>query len=83
MRVTTAFKRLLRLEGVNVTGVVFGVNVVTVTVVLKRRRRDITRTCGSAICSRARRTFLVETNTSSTGDATPGGRNADVESSSK
>lgn len=38
MRVTTAFKRLLRLEGVNVTEVVFGVNVVTVTVVLKRRR---------------------------------------------
>lgn len=43
----------------------------------------ITRTCGSAIRSRARRTFLVETNTNSTGDATPGGRNADVEGSSK
>ena len=38
MRVTTAFKRLLRLEGVNVASVVFGVNVVTVVVVLKRRR---------------------------------------------
>lgn len=38
MRVTTAFKRLLRLEGVNVTSVVFGLNVITVTVALRRRR---------------------------------------------
>lgn len=38
MRVTTAFSRLLRLDGVNVTTVVFGVNVVTVSVALKRRR---------------------------------------------
>lgn len=38
MRVTTAFKRLLRLEGVNVTSVVFGINVITVTVALRRRR---------------------------------------------
>ncbi len=38
MRVTTAFKRLLRLDGVNVTSVVFGMAVVTVTVVLRRRR---------------------------------------------
>jgi transposase len=38
VRVTTAFKRLLRLDGVNVTSVVFGLNVITVTVVLRRRR---------------------------------------------
>lgn len=38
MRVTTAFKRLLHLDGVNVTAVVFGINVVTVDVALKRRR---------------------------------------------
>lgn len=38
MRVTTAFKRLLRLDGVNVTDVVFGINVITVTVALRRRR---------------------------------------------
>lgn len=38
MRVTTAFKRLLRLDGVNVTSVVFGVNVITVTVAVRRRR---------------------------------------------
>lgn len=38
MRVTTAFKRLLRLEGVNVTDVLFGVEVVTVVVALRRRR---------------------------------------------
>ena len=38
MRVTTAFKRLLRLDGVNVTSVVFGLNVITVTVALRRRR---------------------------------------------
>jgi transposase len=38
VRVTTAFKRLLRLDGVNVTDVVFGLNVVTVVVVLRRRR---------------------------------------------
>jgi len=38
VRVTTAFNRLLRLEGVNVCSVVFGINVITVTVVLRRRR---------------------------------------------
>lgn len=38
MRVTTAFKRLLRLEGVNVTAVEFGPAVVVITVVLRRRR---------------------------------------------
>lgn len=38
MRVTTAFKRLLRLDGVNVTSVVFGVNMVVVVVALRRRR---------------------------------------------
>lgn len=38
MRVTTAFKRLLRLDGVNVTSVEFGAAVVTVTVALRRRR---------------------------------------------
>jgi transposase len=38
VRVTTAFNRLLRLEGVNVTSVVFGINVITVTVVLRRQR---------------------------------------------
>lgn len=38
MRVTTAFKRLLCLDGVNVTSVAFGVNVITVVVALRRRR---------------------------------------------
>lgn len=38
MRVTTAFKRLLRLDGVNVTDVIFGINTITVTVALVRRR---------------------------------------------
>lgn len=38
MRVTTAFKRLLRLSGVNVRAVEFGTAVVTVTVALRRRR---------------------------------------------
>jgi len=38
MRATTAFKRLLRLDGVNVTSVVFGINLITVTVELRRRR---------------------------------------------
>ena len=38
MRVTTAFKRLVRLDGVNVTDVEFQPEVVTVTVTLKRRR---------------------------------------------
>lgn len=38
MRVTTAFKRLLRLDGVNVTSVAFGLNVITVVVALRRRR---------------------------------------------
>jgi transposase len=38
VRVTTVFKRLLRLEGVNVSSVVFGPTLITVTVVLRRRR---------------------------------------------
>lgn len=38
MRVTTAFKRLLRLGGVNVTNVEFFACVVVVTVALRRRR---------------------------------------------
>ena len=38
MRVTTAFNRLLRLDGVNVASVVFGINVITVTVMLRRQR---------------------------------------------
>ena len=38
MRVTTAFSRLLRLDGVNVTSVVFGISTITVTVALRRRR---------------------------------------------
>ena len=38
MRVTTAFKRLLRLDGVNVTSVEFGVSLIVVTVALRRRR---------------------------------------------
>jgi transposase len=38
VRITTAFSRLLRLDAVNVTAVVFGVNVIVVSVVLKRRR---------------------------------------------
>ena len=38
MRVTTAFKRLVRLDGVNVTDVEFQSEVVAVTVALKRRR---------------------------------------------
>lgn len=38
MRATTAFKRLLRLDGVNVTAVEFGLSLVVVTVALRRRR---------------------------------------------
>jgi transposase len=38
VRVTTAFKRLLRLDGVNVTDVVFGLNEIVVRVALRRRR---------------------------------------------
>lgn len=38
MRVTTAFKRLLALPGVNVTGVEFATSVVIVTVALRRQR---------------------------------------------
>jgi len=38
VRVTTAFKRLMRLDGVNVTGVTFGTAVIFVTVALRRRR---------------------------------------------
>ena len=51
MRVTTAFKRLLRLEGVNITSVVFGINVITVTVAL-RRRRLVCPHCGHKTRSR-------------------------------
>lgn len=51
MRVTTAFKRILRLEGVNVTDVVFGINVITVTVAL-RRRRLVCPHCGHTTRSR-------------------------------
>lgn len=51
MRVTTAFKRLLRLEGVNVTSVAFGINVITVTVAL-RRRRLVCPHCGHKTRSR-------------------------------
>ena len=51
MRVTTAFKRLLRLDGVNVTDVTFATTVVTVTVVL-RRRRLVCPHCGHTINSR-------------------------------
>lgn len=38
MRVTTAFKRLLRLDGVNVTDVEFAATIVRVTITLRRRR---------------------------------------------
>lgn len=38
MRVTTAFKRLLALEGINIRNVEFGDEAVTVTVALRRRR---------------------------------------------
>jgi len=38
VRITTAFSRLLRLDAVNVTAVVFGLNVIVVSVALKRRR---------------------------------------------
>lgn len=40
MRVTTAFKRLLRLDGVNVIDVAFGASLITVTVALRRRRLE-------------------------------------------
>ena len=45
MRVTTAFKRLLRLPGASVTDVSFGAEGVIVTVKLRRRRRVCSR-CG-------------------------------------
>lgn len=51
MRVTTAFKRLLRLDGVNVTSVVFGVNAIVVVVAL-RRRRLICPHCGHKTSAR-------------------------------
>jgi len=51
VRVTTAFKRLLRLDGVNVIEVVFGLNVVTVTVALRRRRLECPH-CGHRTRSR-------------------------------
>jgi hypothetical protein len=40
MRVTTAFKHLVRLDGIRITGVAFGAHAVTVTVSLRRRRLD-------------------------------------------
>jgi len=51
VRVTTAFKRLLRLEDVNVVSVEFGLAVVIVTVVLLRRRL-ICPHCGYKTSSR-------------------------------
>jgi hypothetical protein len=39
MRVTTAFKHLVRLDGIRITGVAFGPHAVTVTVSLRRRRQ--------------------------------------------
>jgi transposase len=51
VRVTTAFKRLLRLDGVNVTSVIFGLNVITVVVAL-RRRRLICPHCGHKTSAR-------------------------------
>ncbi len=51
MRVTTAFNRLLRLDGVNVTSVIFGVNVITVTVALRRRRMECPH-CGFTTSAR-------------------------------
>jgi len=45
VRVTTAFKRLLRVDGVNVTSVAFGLSAITVEVAL-RRRRLICPNCG-------------------------------------
>ena len=38
MRVTTVFKRLLRLDDVNVVGVEFTAGLIVVSVVLRRRR---------------------------------------------
>jgi hypothetical protein len=43
VRVTTAFKRLLRLEGVNVTDVAFGVATITVVVALDHAHGDLPR----------------------------------------
>jgi transposase len=40
MRVTTAFKHLVRLDGIRITGVAFGPHAVTVTVSLRRRRLE-------------------------------------------
>lgn len=51
MRVTTAFKRLLRLDGVNVTAVLFGPATITITVAL-RRRRLVCPHCGYKTSSR-------------------------------
>lgn len=51
MRVTTAFKRLLRLDGVNVTAVEFLPAMVVVTVAL-RRRRLVCGHCGHKTSSR-------------------------------
>ena len=45
MRVTTAFKRLLRLPGASVADVSFGAEGVVVTVRLRRRRR-VCAACG-------------------------------------
>lgn len=51
MRVTTAFKRLLRLDGVNVTAVEFLATTVVVSVALRRRRLEC-RHCGYKTRSR-------------------------------
>lgn len=51
MRVTTAFKRLLRLDDVNVTAVAFSATLVVVTVTL-RRRRLLCPHCGFKTSSR-------------------------------
>ena len=50
MRVTTAFKRLLRLPGASVADVSFGSEGVVVTVRLRRRRR-VCAACGQTLRS--------------------------------
>ena len=49
MRVTTAFKRLLDLPGVNVTDVDIGTDVVVVTVALRRRRLECSECDGAQV----------------------------------
>jgi transposase len=51
VRVTTAFKRLLRLDGVNVTNVEFAATIVRVTITLRRRRLECPH-CGHKTSSR-------------------------------